>query len=495
MSPLSTMIRLRPLSLAVLTAIGALALAPTGTAHATDLLQAYEQARQSDPVLAATDAQRLTTGEGVPQARSALLPQISADASLSKSDIDSDSNNQRFNDDGTIDSISTTVNSTATARSYGVNLTQSIFDYANYTRLRASRARAEQADYEYEAAADALMVRVSEAYFNTLTAIQTLASARAQERAVKRQLDQAEVRLEVGLAPITDALEARAGYDTARANAILAENALNDAREALTEITGTPATSLKGLGTDYTPMLPTPHDAEAWVSQAVEFNPTLLASASARDAAEATVGTARAGHLPRISASVGYGEDASWGDSTVNGLAIPADRSSSGPTYSVQLTVPLFTGGLVRSQVRAAGYQRDAAEAAVEQNRRAVVRQTRLYYRSVQAGISEIDARKAALTSAQSALEASEAGLEVGTRTIVDVLLSQQVLFSAQREYANAKHAFLVNNLRLKQSAGNIELSDMQAVNALLLADAEAPLANDDPNLVDPGSVTEPARP
>ncbi len=458
-------------TIAVLLALGA---APA--AGAADLLQAYELARQSDPQLANAESTRLANREQSPQARAALLPQVNGTASLQRSDSDSSGGGETIDPADFQGEVSTE----STSRQYTLNLQQSIYDHANWTRLRAGRARATQADFEYEAAADALMVRTAEAYFNVLTAIQTLASGRAQEAAVKRQFDQAEQRLEVGLAPITDVHEARAAYDNARANAILAQTALNDANEALAEITGEPLANLRGLAENYEPTLPTPQDEEAWVQQALELNPSIKAAEFAVEGADENIGTQRAGHYPRLTASASYGKSASWGDTTLNGAATPGpfpfNSENDGPTVGIQLEVPIFAGGAVQSRVRQAIYLRDATQDLLEQQRRAVNRQTRSAYDSVLAGISEIEARSAAQISAKSAYDASEAGLEVGTRTIVEVLITQQNLFAAQREYANARHNFLVNTLRLKQQTGTIALEDIQAVNALLTADAESAL-------------------
>lgn len=438
---------LRPLVSAILLAGAA------GSVSAADLMDAYQMARESDPVLAAAEAQRLATGENVNQARSRLLPQIGASASLTDTRV-------RGQDEYGRD------------RSYGASLTQSLFDYGNYTSLNATKLRDEQAGFLLRAEADNQMVRVAEAYFNVLTAIETLASSRAEERSVKRQLDQADKRLEVGLAPITDVHEARARYDTARANAIAAATALEDAYEALAEITGQRLDNLQGLAPGYVPENTIEGDAEQWVAIATESNPNLLAAELALAAAERDIRTARSGHLPTLSASASIGDNAGWQNQYPGG----PNTSGGGSTVGVTLSIPLYAGGAVQSGVRQAVYGRDIAAEQLEQQRRAVVRFTRNAQRSLEAGEAEVEARRLSVVSAEAAYEASEAGLEVGTRTIVDVLISQQALFQAQREYARARHAFLVNTLRLKQAAGTISLEDLQAVNSVLVADAEAAL-------------------
>jgi len=371
-----------------------------------------------------------------------------------------------------------TSRSESRSKSWSVDLQQSIYDHSDYTRLRASRARAGGADADYDAAVDALALRVAQAYFSALTAIDSLVFARADERAVKRQLDQAEQRFEVGLTAITDVHEARARYDASRASAITAENALDDAREALAELTGQYLQNLQGLDEEFSPAMPEPANLDRWVQTALDENPVLRSRALALDAANHDIATARAAHLPTLGLSARRNGNPSWGDSiNSNGFVRPLDGDAYGSSISLNLSIPLYTGGLVQSQVRQSVYTRDASEDRLEQERRAVTRNVRNAYRAVIAGIAEIEARRQALVSARSALEATEAGFEVGTRTIVDVLLSQQVLTSAQRDYSNARHSFLVNGLSLKQSAGVVDIKDIAGVNRLLVRDAEAALA------------------
>jgi outer membrane protein len=465
---------LRPLTFAL-----ALALGLGSSASAADLMDAYELARLNDPQLSAAQSQSLASAEGVPQSRAALLPQVSGDASLTRSRTDSDGEevfgDQVFPIDRRIEQ---------TNRRYGVNVQQSLYDHANYTQLRASRSRAEAADADYQAAQQALLVRVSEAYFNVLTSIQAVSSARARERAVKRQLDQADVRLEVGLSPITDVYEARAQYDSSRANAIAAENALDDAREALAELTGRPLFGLRGLGPDFQPQIDDT-GLESWVDTALSENPALRSRTLQLQAAEHDVSTSRSAHLPRLSANGGWNKNSSWGDATTRSAlgedSFPIGSASDGYSVGVTLSVPIFTGGLTQSRVRQQIHSRDAIADQLESERRAITRQTRGAYRSLAAGVSEVEARRQAVVSAQSALDATEAGFEVGTRTIVDVLIAQQQLFGAEVEYARSRHDFLLNQLRLRQAAGVIEVSDLQAVNRALVADAEAALDGDDP--------------
>ncbi len=463
-------LRLRPLACAMLLGCASV------SATAADLLQAYELARLSDPQLAAAEASRLGQGEGIAISRSALLPQVFADVSLSDRDGDSSSVGTRPNPDGTVSFGQSLSDSDTRSRNYSASINQSIYNHSNFTRLRASRARAAQAEANYELASHALMLRVSEGYFRVLTAIDSLVFARAERRAVKRQLDQADQRFEVGLTAITDVHEARARFDSARANAIAAENSLDDAREVLSETTGQYLQGFRGLDETFEPRLPDPARAGHWVDLGLKQNPSLRSREFALLAAGHDVDTARSAHLPTLSASVTFNDGATWGSSGSNGVVFPADSGNNSNSVSIFLRVPIFEGFGTQAQVRQSIYNRDAVGDQYEQERRAIIRQTNNAYRALEAGMSEIGARLQALVSARSALEATEAGFEVGTRTIVDVLLSQQQLFQAQRNYSDSRHIFLVNGLRLRQAAGSINVKDIQDVNRFLVSDAEAAL-------------------
>lgn len=430
-------------------------------AFAVDLIQSYTQARQSDPSLAISESQNAISKEGVQQSRASLLPQVSGRISLNKSDTD-----------GTL-SNNTPFSSSSTQQQNSANLNQSLYNYGNYARLSGSKERALQSDSELDSANDSLIIRVSEAYFNVLTAIDSLAASRAEERAVKRQLDQAEKRLEVGLAPITDVHEARARFDSSRANTILAGNTLTDAREALFEITGPlPESRIKGLPDNFQPVGEARKPTETLVNEALTNNPNVIAREHALKAAEDDVRLARAGHLPYLDAS------ASWSDNTLksgnSGPFSAKDSTSTG--VNLALVVPIFSGGATQSRVRQAVASRDIATEQLEQAKRQIARQVRNADRNLDSGLAEVEARRLAVVSAKSALEAGEVGLEVGTRTIVDVLLAQQQLFTASREYSRARHNYLVNTLRLKQAAGTLDMSDVETLNRLLTEDVETKL-------------------
>jgi len=462
------MIRIRSLSLALVLALGASA------AQADDLIQIYQEARTSDPTLAGAEATKLATDEGVDQARSFLLPQLGAsiDYTRSRSGNDADGTLRVEEPDGTV--IPRSYSSTTTtshSRSMGASLTQSILDISKWTALKASKYTADAGAATYTAAQQQLMINAAQAYFDVLTAIDALKYADANEKALARQLEQAQQRFDVGLAAITDVNDAKAQHDQAVASVIANQNSLDTAREAVRRLTNREPGEFKKLREDLPLDHPTPDDPNAWVDVALKQNPTLASSSLQVEAANASINTARAGHLPTITGQLSYGQTATWGDTRYGGLTtIPgyAGDPKWGPSVTLTLNVPLFTGGYTQSRVRQAIYQRDFAQDQYEYNRRLIEANTRNSYRSVIAGASQVEATKAAVVSAQSSVDATKAGYEVGTRTIVDVLLSQQTLLNAQSQYSAARHAFVLNGLLLKQAAGVIEFKDLEAVNALL---------------------------
>jgi outer membrane protein len=457
----------------------ALALAATSFAsHAEDLLDAYRQARANDPVLSQADSIRLATGEGVVQARALLLPQVGAQLQLTQAEPAgpsrvplTDTHGRMLRDAGGNPLLSGDIGHKRT-RQIGATIKQSVVDFSKYADLKAAKSSSQAQDATYEAALQQLSTRVATAYFQVLTNDDALTFAKANEQALARQLEQAQQRFDVGLSAITDVQDAKAQHDTSVAAVITAENTLADSREALTQITGKPADNLKKLREQLPMDAPSPNDPKAWVAEAVKSNPSIIASQYSVDSAEHSISSARAGHLPTLDASVGYGKTTAWTQN--RGIANLVDVGGAGnngrgsTSVGLTLSVPIFSGGATQSRVRQSIYQRDSAQDSLESTRRQVVRDTLNFYRSVVAGISKVEATKAAVESSESARDATQAGFEVGTRTIVDVLIAQQNLTQALSDYSQARHQFILDKLLLKQTAGTVDVKDLEAINSLL---------------------------
>ncbi|MFT3754795.1 MAG: TolC family outer membrane protein [Pseudoxanthomonas sp.] len=443
----------RPLFLALALPLSLLAT----HAGATDLMQTYELARTGDTTLSISESTALIDKESKVQARAALLPQLSGSASLGQSHSIEPSSPAG---DGR-------------SRKFGVSLGQTIFDWSSIANLRASSAIAKAADYDLASANSNLIVRTSASYFDVLIGIESLAAAETNEAAAKKQYDYAQKRLDVGLAPITDVHEARAEYDSARANTILARNALDDSYRALTELTGQPIANLQALPDDFRPELPSAQSAQDWVEHALAQNPDLKSAEYNLESAQHNVSSARGGHYPSLDLSAGWSKSSNWWE---NGLYSGDD--SRGTSIGLSLSVPIFSGGATQSRVRSALARRDQAQDGLEATRRTLVRNTSSAYQALVAGVSEVEARRLAVVSAQSAYDASQVGLEVGTRTVLDVLQNQRALFQAQVNYASSKYQFLQNRLLLEQAAGSLDVQDVQDVNRLLTVSADAKLSS-----------------
>jgi outer membrane protein len=446
--------RLKLLTLAL--ALAAISL----PSHGEDLLDAYRDARANDPVLSQADATRLATGEGVDQARALLLPQINGSLSLSQTNGGGGTSFEDPNNPGSF--INTSQFGHTRTRSINGQLNQTVLDFSKYANLKAAHSASDAQDELYEAASQELYVRVATAYFGVLTSEDELTYAKANEDAFRQQYEQSDQRFKVGLSAITDVYQAKAYYEAAKSQTIAAQNTLNDAREALTQITGKPTGDLKKLRDDLPMDPPAPSDQDMWVKQALQTNPDLLAQKNNVETAEHNISAARAGHLPTITAGVTYGKNASWYQNSPPGFG-SSDNGRASTTVGLTLNVPIFSGGLTQSQVRQQIYQRDAATDAMESQRRQVVRDTLNYYRSVIAGIAQ-----ASVDSGQKALEATRAGFEVGTQTMTNVLLAIQTLTSSESSYSQARHQFILNKLLLKRTAGTAQLKDIESINTLL---------------------------
>ncbi|MEP6899715.1 MAG: TolC family outer membrane protein [Rhodanobacter sp.] len=453
--------------------------------HGEDLLDAYHSARANDPVLSQADATRLATGEGVNQARALLLPQISASYGLSQSSGSGTSSQSNLGTSGNEYLCSGIAAGTGTyactgplasdnslaasghqrQRTLSATLTQTIFDFSKYADLKAAHSQASAQDELYNAASQTLYVRVATAYFGVLTSEDQLKFAKANEDAYRKQYEQSDQRFKVGLSAITDVYQAKAYYEAAKSQTITAQNTLDDAKEALTQITATPTSDLKPLREELPMDPPAPADSNAWVQDAMKYNPTLISQKYNVETAEHNITAARAGHLPTINASLSRGKSSDWSE---NGGSSYSGNGRYGNTIGVTLSVPIFAGGGTQSRVRQSIYDRDAAQDSMESERRQVVRDTLNYYRSVISGISEVESGKASVDAGQKALDATRAGFSVGTKTITDVLLSIQTLTSSESSYSQARHQFILNQLLLKQTAGTIAMKDLETVNALL---------------------------
>lgn len=420
------------------------------SAMADDLHSVYMLAKQSDPQLRAAVAAHSAVLEVVPQSRAVLLPNIGLSGNVSR---------DRFHDRAPLPGDKE--NSYATNKTFGVDLRQTLFRRDRFIQLEQADNRVAQADAELAASVQDLILRAATRYFLVLGTLDNLEFVKADKEAIARTLDQAQQRFEVGLTAITDVHEAQARYDIAVSDEINAEKELDDAREALRELTSEMPGSVEVLQPEIPLVAPDPADQEQWVKTALDQNPLLLAAQAVTEAARNEIRVQRAAHYPSVDLTASH----SYRDNRFGGLT---DLKRNDSAVGVELSLPLYQGGLVTSRTRQSRHQLTQSQEDMLRQQREIERQARNTYRGVITGISRIKALAQAVVSNETALEAATTGLEVGTRTTVDVLDAQRELLRAKRDHARARYDYLLDTLRLKQAAGILGEADLEALNALL---------------------------
>lgn len=448
---------------AVMTLLGFLLASPAG--WSADLWRLYQSALKTDPQYQAALANGAAGEEAMTQARALLLPQVNA--SWSKTDVRSKSEPGTLVFGGTpFPTNPSTTNSDST--SWSVSLNQQIYHHDTWLGLSIAEKQVEQARLALKAERQALAVRLAEAYFELLAAQDNLAFAQAEKASFAKQLEQIRQRFKVGLSAVTDVNEAQARFDQAVANEILAQNTLDNAREGIRQIIGEYPETLAPLKENLPLERPKPADIDAWVRMAEENNVLLLSQRLAVEIARARIQQSEAGHLPTVDLVATYSDNQTDGDN--NGTAFA--NGGNDRRIILQVNVPIFSGGRTSSVVRQAQANFAKASQDLEKTRREVVRNTRSAYLGVTASVASIRALQQSLISSQSALEATQAGFEVGTRTMVDVLQATTNLFNAKRNLARQRYNYVLNVLRLKQAAGILTDEDVQFVNSWLSRNA-----------------------
>lgn len=418
--------------------------------QAENLMQVYQQARLSNPELRKSAADRDAAFEKINEARSPLLPQLGLGADYTYSNGYRDANG---------------VNSNATSAS--LQLTQSIFDMSKWRALTLQEKSAGIQDVTYQTDQQTLILNTATAYFNVLNAIDVLSYTQAQKDAVYRQLDQTTQRFNVGLVAITDVQNARSQYDTVLANEVTARNNLDNAVEQLRQVTGNYYPELASLNVDGF-KTNKPQAVNALLKEAENRNLTLLQARLSQDLAREQIRLAQDGHLPTLDLTASTGvSDTSYSGSKTN--TSQYDDSNMGQNkIGLSFSLPIYQGGMVNSQVKQAQYNFVGASEQLESAHRSVVQTVRSSFNNINASISSINAYKQAVVSAQSSLDAMEAGYSVGTRTIVDVLDATTTLYNAKQQLANARYTYLINQLNVKSALGTLNEQDLVALNNTL---------------------------
>ncbi|MEF3076033.1 TolC family outer membrane protein [Methylobacter sp. Wu1] len=426
--------------------------------QAQNLMETYELGLQNDPVLKEALANQLSTGELKDQSIARFLPNLSATGTSSRDWL-----HNRKAKKSSFTFQGGQVNQEYWNHRFDLNLAQPLFHWEHWIQLSQSDNQIAQAEASYQAELQNLMVKITEAYFNVLSAQDNLDFTVAEKDAIGRQLEQAKQRFEVGLVAVTDVHEAQAAFDQASAAEIEASNNLDNQKEALREIVGDTEAQLNPLGEKLPLAKPEPANITKWSDSAEMNNFSIISALNEAEVFRKSVDLQRSGHLPQLDLV------ASYGVSDVNSsFGFRGDTQSVG----VQLNVPLFEGGAVNSRTRQASYDYEAAKERLIATKRAVKRQVKDAFRGVMSSIGQVEALKTTVVSAESALEATEAGHEVGTRTMVEVLSEQRNLYRVKRDYARSRYDYLINSIRLKQAASTLTIDDLEQINLLLMANA-----------------------
>lgn len=415
--------------------------------QAEDLLQVYKQARLSNPELRKSAADRDAAFEKINEARSPLLPQLGLGADYSYTNGYRDANG---------------VDSNVTSGS--LQLTQTLFDMSKWRQLTLQEKSAGIQDVTFQTDQQTLILNTATAYFNVLSAIDTLSYIEAQKQAIYRQLDQTTQRFNVGLVAITDVQNARSQYDSVLANEVTARNELDNAVESLRQVTGNYYPQLASLNVDSF-KTDKPQAVNALLKEAENRNLSLLQARLSQDLAREQIRLAQDGHLPTLSLNA----SSSVSNNRYSGSNSTTPDSDIGQNkVGLSFSLPLYQGGMVNSQVKQAQYNFVGASEQLESAHRSVVQTVRSSFNNVNASISSINAYKQAVVSAQSSLDAMEAGYSVGTRTIVDVLDATTTLYNAKQQLSNARYNYLINQLNIKSALGTLNEQDLQILNSSL---------------------------
>ena len=431
-----------------------LAVLPIQYGYAQDLIETLQLALENNPELKSAYLNQYSTAEFRSQSIAQMLPNISVNASSSR---------DRINNTKTLATFSN-FRGTGTQNFwnnvFSINFRQPVFNWGHWVQLNQSDNKIAQAEAQYQATYQELIVITSEAYFNILAAQDNLEFTIAEQKAIEQQLEQAKQRFEVGLIAITDVYEAQAAYDQSRANEIEAENLLDNTKESLREIIGEYEADLNLLQANIPLNLPEPANISSWSTAAESNNFNIVAQLNQTEIARKEINLKQSDHLPTIDLTANYGVQ----DNTST-FGLRGDTQS----FGLELNMPIFEGGGTYSRTKQAEFDYQREKENLIKIKRAVTRQVRNAYRGVESSVSRAHALQATVKSSESALEATEAGFEVGTRTMVDVLAEQRNLYRSKRDYSRSRYEYLINIIKLKEASGSLTEADLQQINQHLI--------------------------
>ena len=447
-----------------------------------DLIQLYQDAAFSDPVLNAARFNYQASKELYWQGLSLLLPQANATPG-----------GTRYYQHG----AGTTVVSTGAGNSrvfdqknYTVTLTQPVFNVAALEAFKQGDLNTKIADMNFFQAQQDLILRVSQAYFDALTSQDNVALYRNKKDLIKQQLDIAQAKFDAGLATIVDVNTAQASYDLTTSQEIAAQADLVVKKGVLEQLVGHPVGPLKPLVKaakidgvlkdprskskenksaplvdSVNPILPPGQTLDDWINQTEAANFKVLASQLSVTLSESTYRAAQALNYPSINLVGTSGYNTSNG--TPNNYS-PSQTNVYNNTLALQMTIPLVSGGFNSSVIRQNAALVDTAKANYDNARRTAAQNTRAAFTGFYGGLASVKAYEAAERSSESAVESSRLGFQVGTLINIDVLIAVDTLFTTRSLLQQARYSTVLNALKLKASASTLSDEDLIAINSLL---------------------------
>lgn len=417
--------------------------------QAADLLEIYQLAETADPVYKEAISSARATAELKPQARALLLPAMTINAGTF---INDQNNKGGFNLGGE--------DSRFNSHNYSLDVTQPLFRWDRYLNLQQTTNIIKQSEAQKISAREDLIIRVAEAYFSILAAADGLEFAEAKKKALQQQLEQINQRFAAGLTAITDVKEAQAGFDRANADQIMNKNLLSKAKEELREITGKYIAEVNALSADLPLVAPEPDDIDRWADTAASQNLAVITAKYALESARQEVKKHRAGHLPTVDLVFSHGRNSSGGRFGQN--------KTEATNLGLQFNMPLYQGGLTRSRVIEANHRYEQSLQQLQRALRKSQAESRQAYLNIISSINRINALGQAVASSETALEATKAGFEAGTRTAVDVVVAESNTADTKREYLSAKYAYLMDGLRLRKAAGMLDAENLRQISVWL---------------------------
>lgn len=438
----------------------------SAVSQADNLMDIYQLALENDNQLKADRASYEAGMESITIGRAGLLPQVNVDLGWDKSDSDKSNNLNSgiWLNQNDVDQEQT---------SWGVSLSQPLFDMRAWHAYQQGSVLSELSTAQFSADQQSLIIRVADSYFNVLRRVDDLETALAEEKALSHQWQQTKQRFEVGLTAVTDVHEARAAYDSATANSLETKGMLGISYEQLEVITGTAHDKIAPLKGSFPVTDPVPAERHKWVEFALDNNYSLKVAQLQSQASHQNAKAKKAGHYPTLSANASYRESTENGrtQSDLNGFyrsSSPFDTDTEGEFYSLSLNVPIFSGMRVSGERRQAQGQYLQAQELSYLAQRNTIQQARSRHLGVVTNVARVNARQQAIVSSNSAMEATQAGYEVGTRNLVDVLNVQRNLYQAKRNYSEALYDYVIGQLKLKQVAGNLTPADVKLLSQSL---------------------------